>query len=308
VTYPSEGTDDSSAFNRRMVGALAGAAFWLSGCGWPPPLRLESAPATPVAIASELVLNSPTLGHSRGYADAESLSLSVTGLGEGSMESVPTGEPETARTSTIVAQGARPVVTARTDPDESAAVIQQFSHPTPRGGPLVFKALGEPVGGWIEVQLPIRPNGSTGWLRVADVTLSRNPYRIDLAVSDYQLTVFRHDEPVLTTTVAIGTGDTPTPIGDFYLIELLQTPDPSGLYGPFAYGLSSFSDTLDSFNGGPGIIGIHGTNQPELLGSNVSHGCVRVDNAIISEMATFLPLGTPVSIHQHDRIGWVTSG
>ena len=102
---------------------------------------------------------------------------------------------------------------------------------------------------------------------------------------------------MIDTTVAIGTGETPTPIGAFYLTELLRPPDPDGPYGPFAYGLSGFSESLDSFNGGPGIIGIHGTNAPELLGRDVSHGCVRVGNNVISEMATFLPLGTPVLIH-----------
>lgn len=207
---------------------------------------------------------------------------------------------EITSTGTIVARGAVPLIDARAEPDDAAPIVSTFPHPTERGGPQVFQALGEPIGGWLEVRLPVRPNGTTGWIRVTDVTLTRNPYRLVLDAGAHQLSVFRDDELVLTTTVAIGTGETPTPIGDFYLIELLQPTDPNGVYGPYAYGLSGFSDTLTTVNGGVGVIGIHGTNRPDLLGSDVSHGCVRVDNEVITELATFLPLGTPISIRRDD--------
>ena len=84
----------------------------------------------------------------------------------------------------------------------------------------------------------------------------------------------------------------------YYLKELLEPPDPNGAYGPYAYGLSGFSNNpeLANFNGGDGIIGIHGTNQPDKIGSDVSHGCIRVSNEVITEMAASLPLGTPVEI------------
>ena len=64
----------------------------------------------------------------------------------------------------------------------------------------------------------------------------------------------------------------------------------------FAFGLSGFSETLTSFRGGDGVIGIHGTDEPEALGTDVSHGCVRVDNDVITSMAGLIPLGTPVII------------
>ena len=53
---------------------------------------------------------------------------------------------------------------------------------------------------------------------------------------------------------------------------------------------------LQSFGGGPGQIGIHGTNEPGALGTDVSHGCVRISNASITKLARLLPLGTPVQI------------
>ena len=208
------------------------------------------------------------------------------------------GEQPLVNPGTIVARGTNSLVSAHILPDADAPVMSTFSHPTEQGGPLVFAAVGEPTGGWIEVRLPIRPNGTTGWVRVTDVELSRNPYRVDLDVSGHELTISRDGIEVLSTTVAIGTGDTPTPIGDFYLIELLRPSDPNGVYGPFAFGLSGFSETLRSFNGGNGVIGIHGTNRPDLLGTDVSHGCIRVDNDVITDIAGFLPLGTPVSIRR----------
>ncbi len=82
----------------------------------------------------------------------------------------------------------------------------------------------------------------------------------------------------------------------FYLTELLSQPDLDGGYGPFAVGLSAFSPTLSGFAGGPGQLGLHGTDQPHLVGTDVSHGCLRVTNPVIVHLAHVLPLGTPVEI------------
>jgi lipoprotein-anchoring transpeptidase ErfK/SrfK len=76
----------------------------------------------------------------------------------------------------------------------------------------------------------------------------------------------------------------------------LKQPDPSGLYGPWAFGTSAFSDVLQSFGGGPGQIGLHGTNYPQGIGTDVSHGCIRMSNTNITRLAHVLPLGTPLSI------------
>lgn len=211
-------------------------------------------------------------------------------------------------TGTVVAHAVAAEVVAYRSPTTEALVVESFENPTDRGGPLVFAGIGRPINGWLEVLLPVRPNGTTGWIRVSDVDLSVNPYRIEVDASAYRLTVFRHGREELSTTIAIGNGATPTPLGDFFLIELLRPSDPGGAYGPFAYGLSGYSETLESFNGGEGIIGIHGTNQPELLGQDVSHGCIRVANPTIAEMTEFLPLGTPVSIFRSAESSGSTAG
>ena len=170
--------------------------------------------------------------------------------------------------------------------------------------PQVFLVKEQRPDGWVQVLLPVRPNGSTGWVKSSDVTLTANPYRIDVQLGDHTITVNKGNDVVYTGPVAIGATDpplpdvgkpTPTPTGEYYLRVLLQTPDPTSVYGPYAYGLSSHSETLDSFAGGDAEVGIHGNNDASVLGKNVTHGCIRMDNAAITMLAKQLPLGTPVS-------------
>jgi lipoprotein-anchoring transpeptidase ErfK/SrfK len=164
------------------------------------------------------------------------------------------------------------------------------------GVPQTFLVKSQRPDGWVEVLLPVRPNGSVGWVHTNEVTLAQNPYRIAVSLGAHTITVTNAHDVIYTGVVAVGAPDTPTPTGDYYLYVLLQAPDPSGPYGPFAYGLSSHSDALDSFAGGDAEIGIHGNDDASALGQSVSHGCIRIDNAAISDLATKLPLGTPVDV------------
>jgi lipoprotein-anchoring transpeptidase ErfK/SrfK len=150
--------------------------------------------------------------------------------------------------------------------------------------------------GWVEVLLPVRPNGSTGWVHADEVTLTANSYHIVVQLGAHTITVTNAHDVIYTGPVAVGAPATPTPVGSYYLYVLLQAPDPSGPYGPYAYGLSSHSDALETFDGGDAEIGIHGNNDASVLGSSVSHGCIRMDNAAITDLAKKLPLGTPVDI------------
>ncbi len=199
----------------------------------------------------------------------------------------------------VVAQAVVPSVTARVAPADDAAEVTTLAHPTPVGSPLVFRAVpgGSAVAEWIEVQLPIQPNGTTGWVKRDDVTLFENPYRIEVDRGSHRLRVYHLGDLWVDTVIAVGTGATPTPVGEFYLLELLAPPDPTGPYGPYAFGLSGFSEVLDSFGGAEtAIIGLHGTDEPEALGTDVSFGCIRLANDVMEQLATTLPLGTPVVI------------
>jgi lipoprotein-anchoring transpeptidase ErfK/SrfK len=158
---------------------------------------------------------------------------------------------------------------------------------------------------WVEVLLPVRPNGSTGWVKAADVSITANPFAIKIELAKHTITVTNANQVIYNGPVAVGATDpplpdvgkpTPTPTGEYYLRVLLQAPDPNTVYGPYAYGLSSHSDALSEFAGGDAEIGIHGNNDASVLGTDATHGCVRMDNAAITTLSKQLPLGTPVEI------------
>lgn len=170
-----------------------------------------------------------------------------------------------------------------------------LNNPLPSGSPLTFLVDGQTTNRY-KVLLPIRPNGSTGWVDPTSVKKYVHDYKIVVELSAFRLTVYKGKEIALTEKIGVGTDQLPTPNGRYYLKELLKAPNPNGIYGPYAYGLSGFSQQLKKWNGGDGVIGIHGTNQPELLGRNISHGCIRMSNAGITKLVSFLPLGTPVIV------------
>jgi lipoprotein-anchoring transpeptidase ErfK/SrfK len=162
--------------------------------------------------------------------------------------------------------------------------------------PQVFLVKERTPDGWLKVLLPVRPNGSTGWIRAADMTVTNNPYRISVSLDAHTITVTKAEEVVYQGPIAVGKAETPTPQGEFYLRILIQSIDPTSVYGPFAYGLSSHSETLETFAGGDAQTGIHGNNDASVLGSNVTNGCIRIDNDAITMLSSMLPLGTPVEV------------
>jgi hypothetical protein len=151
-------------------------------------------------------------------------------------------------------------------------------------------------GNWVRVFLPTRPNGSEGWVRLRAVRVYTNGYRLVIRLRSHELRLWRGDRLLARYPVAVGTRSTPTPRGLYYIVELLKPRSPDGSYGPFSFGLSAHSNVLKRFAGGDGRVGLHGTNQPGLIGSNVSHGCIRLRNAAVRSLARILPLGTPVYI------------
>ena len=169
--------------------------------------------------------------------------------------------------------------------------------------PLTF-LVDSQEGDWINVHLPVRPNGSTGWISADDVDLITTDMRVEIALDRFELTVFKGAEPVLTSSIGVGRADRPTPGGVYYIRELLQPPDPGGVYGPYAYGLSGYSPVMDSFNGGDAVIGIHGTNEPDSIGTLASSGCIRLPNDVITQLVNEvgLPLGAPVYISEGDVV------
>ncbi|WP_420369626.1 L,D-transpeptidase family protein [Curtobacterium sp. L1-20] len=210
----------------------------------------------------------------------------------------PTPTPSSRPTDAVHAPAASTVAAARgssvavhTAP--GGAVTTTLMNPQPSGAPLVLLVVAQ-EDGWVRVQLAQRPNGSTGWVQASAVTLSSDPYAIVVTTATNTLDLYRDGKVVHSYPVATGTGGTPTPTGRFALTELLA-PTNAG-YGPYAYGTTAFSDVLNSFGGGPGQIGLHGTDDSSSIGTDSSHGCIRMHNADITALAALLPLGTPIQV------------
>lgn len=195
----------------------------------------------------------------------------------------------------LVARANRAQVAVYDGPGTNQPPRFGLNNPNNLGAPLVFLVkTAQP--GWLQVYLPQRPNGSTGWVPADSVTTSTDPYSVVISMPSHTLTVYKSGAKVESDPVGVGRSVTPTPGGTYYLTELLATGDPSGPYGPWAFGVSAFSPVITSFNGGPGQIGLHGTDYPAGVGTDVSHGCLRVTNDTITRLAQMLPVGTPLLI------------
>lgn len=262
-----------------MTAALVVALAGLSGCGQGGTSPASSAAPSPAGSAAAQPVTTP------------------------STRDRPT---PTARPSASVRPGREAldpgdgyVLTATVDEVEvhdspGGEVAHALPNPRDTGAPLTFLLADDPGRGWYEVMVPVRPNGTTGFVRAQDVDVARVPYRLVMSTADNELTLYESGEVLRTMSAASGTGDTPTPLGLFYLTELLE-PTNAG-YGPYAYGLSGYSEVLTSFGGGPGQIGLHGTDDAGSVGQAVSNGCIRLSDDDITYLAELLPLGTPVEI------------
>ncbi len=148
---------------------------------------------------------------------------------------------------------------------------------------------------WYHVQLPLKPNGVTGYVAARSVLVGVVRTRMVVDLSARRLTFFRDGRPVLHVPVAVGSSATPTPRGDFYVNQRVVPADPTGPYGPAALGISAFSPVLTHWaQGGP--IAVHGTNDPSSIGRAASTGCIRVRNDVMRKLFAATPAGTPVSI------------
>jgi lipoprotein-anchoring transpeptidase ErfK/SrfK len=182
----------------------------------------------------------------------------------------------------------------RESPSTSARVVSELSETTRLGSPRVLLVRSVRTG-WVQVDLPVRPNGGQGWVPADQVRVEDVHARITVSLSERKLTLTLPGQESMTATVAVGSDRYPTPTGRFYVIDRVRPDDSSGPYGAFALGLSGYSDTLSEFGSGDGQIGIHGTNEPSSMGKAVSHGCIRVPDSLATRLQA-VPLGTPVTI------------
>ena len=148
---------------------------------------------------------------------------------------------------------------------------------------------------WVKLSLPGRPNGRKGWVPKPAVELHRVRRRIVIHRSARKLQVRRISDGkvLLRASIAIGMPGAPTPLGRNYYVSARFVPK-NPFFGTYAFETSAYS-RLSEWPGG-GVVGIHGTDRPGLIGQAVSHGCIRMFNRDVDRLRRLAPLGTPIDI------------
>jgi L,D-transpeptidase catalytic domain len=187
----------------------------------------------------------------------------------------------------------------RSLPSAHAAKVGRLHYLTEDGPFEVYPVLTSHVdaGGrtWLQIRLPMRPNGRTGWVPANDLG-ALHAVRTSLTVDRATLraTLYKDGRRVWTSAIGVGKRSTPTPAGHFWIRTRLRGLRGDPTYGPYAFGTGAYS-VLSDWPGG-GVIGIHGTDEPQLIPGRPSHGCIRVPNAAITRLWKLMAVGTPVTI------------
>jgi L,D-transpeptidase catalytic domain len=218
---------------------------------------------------------------------------------EGTTPATPTTTLLSSPTLSRWAYLIRPAV-ARARPSTGSRVVGRLPTLTLDGTSnvvLVLASTKDATGRtWYRVRLAQLPNNKVGWVlwgALSDLSVVRTYLVVDRTL--LVATLYRSGRPVFRTRIGAGKPYWPTPTGDFYIREVLNGfNDP--MYGPVALGTSARSSILTDWHGGGGVIGIHGTDQPEILPGHVSHGCIRMRNTAILRLRRLISLGTPVAI------------
>ena len=193
-----------------------------------------------------------------------------------------------------------PGTRVRSGPSSHTRTVARLHLYTEDGLPEVYQVLAEEPDKWgtmwVHIAVPMRPNGVTGWVPEDDLTqftLVRALLEVNLRAR--RITLVQNGKIVFQAPVGVGKPSTPTPTGRFWVREKFPVNPPVPLYGPYAIGTSDYSTTETDWPGG-GIIGIHGTSEPNLIPGAPSHGCIRLRNPDITRLYRLVQVGTPIVI------------
>ena len=190
------------------------------------------------------------------------------------------------------------VAPVHAQPYANARIVSRIHLLTEDGFPEVYLVLSRLVARngstWLKLALPMRPNGSSGWVRRGAVgRLHRIRAWLVIDRTRLRARFFDDNRAIWTAPIGIGKPSTPTPEGLFWVREKFELND-QPFYGPYAFGTSAYSN-LSAWPGG-GVVGLHGTSMPQLIPGRPSHGCVRLRNRDVLWLAYHMPVGTPISV------------
>lgn len=187
--------------------------------------------------------------------------------------------------------------------DKNAITGTELEYPllatTYFGNKLVLKVEEfDPTGNWARVEIPVRPNNTTVWVQTAFFTEGKTDYRIEVNLTTNIAQVFKGDEEVLSQSVVTGRSEAPTPLLDSYIDEMIEGSKGGPAYGAWILSVAAYSEALPDFVGGLPKIALHGTDRPDQMGQDISSGCIRFPDDVITFIKENVPVGTPVKVVQ----------
>jgi lipoprotein-anchoring transpeptidase ErfK/SrfK len=245
-----------------------------------------------LALSGYLVVRARAAGSGGVQVPAAVLVPSTAPSGAG-------GTPAPEYERWMVGKATAPLVVRRRPAADAAVKVRlgarnQNDYPT-----LVLVDIVREVAGvtWYRVWVAVRPNGSRGWVKEGPLAFYTTSAKIVIDLSERKLSVYRRGELKGEYPVAVGRPGLETPTGFYFVNQKLKPPAPGGAYGALAIGISAFQPKLSGWaQGGP--VAIHGTNQPELIGQAISHGCVRMRDKDVLAVSKLVPAGSPVIVQK----------
>jgi lipoprotein-anchoring transpeptidase ErfK/SrfK len=189
-------------------------------------------------------------------------------------------------------------VSVRSAPSRDAKVVTTLAQFRPDFHPRTVMALDERLDAsgapaWYRISVPGRPNGRTGWIPAAAANVEPVDRWLVIYRGSRKFELYVDGVVRRTGPVAVGARGMETPIGLFF-VQSRFVPSKYPILGAFAFETSGYSK-LSDWPGG-GVVGVHGTNTPWLIGQAVSHGCVRLRNSDVLALRKLVRVGTPVKI------------
>lgn len=247
--------------------------------------RARKRAALGLTVAAAMCIGS--LGAAGGTAWAEGRTPSANAAGSSTYD---------VTTKFAIAEGESPIYR---QPNTHSGVMNRLAFYTPDSEALqTYQFLGSRRVGatlWEHIAVPMRPNGQTGWVKRSWLAATQVVHTLIVVnIPTETLTVYKYGREIFTAPV--GTGDIAngwgTPTGHFWIAEAFPSSDP--FYGPWAFGTTDRANDTDFPD--DSIVGIHGTNEPNLIPGDPSHGCIRLTDADILKLKPLVTIGTPVWI------------
>jgi lipoprotein-anchoring transpeptidase ErfK/SrfK len=280
-----------------MLGVVAAVAFWPRKDDVAAPSTTSTPRSTTSTTVEELPAGHVEIATARPeITELTVLATEPPGWSDADPALIASPTPEPAATEAFLpAREQLPTIEAPIAGRRATELGWAFDNPGPYEPSQPFTmVVEERRGDWAKVQVPVRPNGTVGWVRVADVDLTSTAYRIEINLTERMLRAYDGNDLLTETLVVVGSPFTPTPTGSFYVTDIV--PQTSPTFGPVALATDAYSEVMDEFDTGVPVVALHGTNAPELIGQARSNGCIRVPNEIIQQLADTMPQGTPVYI------------